>query len=80
MTTKTKLVKRQSSVLLPERDIDKSPVLGCVGLGVAFGGRKAVEDFDVTIGRAGIAGVATGAPEGGGRRHGRRYRRGHGTG
>ena len=33
MTTKTKLVKRQSSVLLPERDIDKSPVLECVGLG-----------------------------------------------
>ena len=41
MTTKTKLVKRQSSVLLPERDIDKSPVLECVGLGVTFGGLKA---------------------------------------
>ena len=57
MTTKTKLVKRQSSVLLPERDIDKSPVLECVGLGVTFGGLKAVEDFDLTIGRTEIAGL-----------------------
>ena len=55
MTTKTKLVKRQSSVLLPERDIDKSPVLECVGLGVTFGGLKAVEDFDLTSGRSEIA-------------------------
>ena len=54
---KTKLVKRQSSVLLPERDIDKSPVLECVGLGVTFGGLKAVEDFDLTIGRTEIAGL-----------------------
>ena len=57
MTMKTKLVKRQSSVLLPERDIDKSPVLECVGLGVTFGGLKAVEDFDLTIGRTEIAGL-----------------------
>ena len=57
MTTKTKLVKRQSSVLLPERDIDKSPVLECVGLGVTFGGLKAVEDFNLTIGRTEIAGL-----------------------
>lgn len=56
VTMKTKLVKRQSSVLLPERDIDKSPVLECVGLGVTFGGLKAVEDFDLTIGRTEIAG------------------------
>ena len=55
--TKAKLVKRQSSVLLPERDIDKSPVLECVGLGVTFGGLKAVEDFDLTIGRTEIAGL-----------------------
>ena len=54
---KTKLVKRQSSVLLPERDIDKSPVLECVGLGVTFGRLKAVEDFDLTIGRTEIAGL-----------------------
>ena len=51
MKTRAKLVNRQSTVLLPERDIDKSPVLECVGLGVTFGGLKAVEDFDLTIGR-----------------------------
>ena len=57
MKTKAKLVNRQSTVLLPERDIDKSPVLECVGLGVNFGGLKAVEDFDLTIGRTEIAGL-----------------------
>ena len=46
-----------ASVLLPERDIDKSPVLECVGLGVTFGGLKAVENFDLTIGRTEIAGL-----------------------
>ncbi len=57
MKTKAKLVNRQSTVLLPERDIDKSPVLECVGLGVTFGGLKAVEDFNLTIGRTEIAGL-----------------------
>lgn len=57
MKTKATLVNRQSTVLLPERDIDKSPVLECVGLGVTFGGLKAVEDFDLTIGRTEIAGL-----------------------
>ena len=57
MKTKAKLVNRQSTVLLPERDIDKSPVLECVGPGVTFGGLKAVEDFDLTIGRTEIAGL-----------------------
>ena len=57
MNGKTKLVKRPSTVLLPERDIDKTPVLECVGLGVTFGGLKAVEDFDLTIGRTEIAGL-----------------------
>lgn len=57
MKTKATLVNRQSTVLLPERDIDKSPVLECVGLGVTFGGLKAVEDFNLTIGRTEIAGL-----------------------
>ena len=57
MTTKAKLVKRPVSALLPERDADKSPVLECVGLGVTFGGLKAVEDFNLTIGRTEIAGL-----------------------
>ena len=57
MTTKAKLVKRPVSALLPERDAEKSPVLECVGLGVTFGGLKAVEDFNLTIGRTEIAGL-----------------------
>ena len=57
MTTKAKLVKRPVSARLPERDADKSPVLECVGLGVTFGGLKAVEDFNLTIGRTEIAGL-----------------------
>ena len=57
MTTKAKLVKRPVSALLPERDADKSPVLECVGLGVTFGGLKAVENFNLTIGRTEIAGL-----------------------
>ena len=32
-------------------------MLECVGLGVTFGGLKAVEDFDLTIGRTEIAGL-----------------------
>ena len=50
-------MKRPVSALLPERDADKSPVLECVGLGVTFGGLKAVEDFNLTIGRTEIAGL-----------------------
>ena len=57
MKTKAKLVNRQSTVLLPERDIDKSPVLECVGLGVTFGGLEGGGGFDLTIGRAGVGGL-----------------------
>ncbi|NLD01852.1 MAG: ABC transporter ATP-binding protein [Clostridiales bacterium] len=35
----------------------KSPILECVNLGVTFGGLKAVENFNVTIGRTEIAGL-----------------------
>ena len=54
---KGKMVPVPSHSIIPERDIDKSPVLECVGLGVTFGGLKAVEDFDLTIGRTEIAGL-----------------------
>ena len=57
MTTKAKLVKRPTSVLLPERDIDKSPILECSHLGIDFGGLRAVNDFNLTIGRTEIAGL-----------------------
>ena len=57
MTNKAKLVSRPSNVLLPERDLDKSPVLECVDLGISFGGLKAVDNFNLTIGRTEIAGL-----------------------
>ena len=52
-----KLVKIPSKSMIPERDIDKSPILECVNLGIQFGGLKAVDDFNLTIGRTEIAGL-----------------------
>ena len=43
--------------LLSERDADKSPVLECIDLGITFGGLKAVDNFNVTIGRTEITGL-----------------------
>ncbi len=43
--------------MIPERDIDKRPILNCVNLGVTFGGLKAVDDFNLMIGRTEIAGL-----------------------
>ena len=55
---KTKLVPVNRSVaLLPERDAHVSPILECIDLGVTFGGLKAVDNFDITIGRTEIAGL-----------------------
>ena len=55
---KTKLVPVNRSVaLLPERDASISPILECIDLGVTFGGLKAVDNFDITIGRTEIAGL-----------------------
>ena len=55
--TQTKLVPIPSVNMIPERDIDKRPILECVGLGITFGGLKAVEDFNLIIGRTEIAGL-----------------------
>ena len=52
-----KLVPIPSDSMIPERDVGKSPILECVGLGITFGGLKAVEDFNLTIGRTEIAGL-----------------------
>ena len=57
MANKTKLVPIPSTNMLPERDIGKRPILECVGLGITFGGLKAVEDFNLIIGRTEIAGL-----------------------
>ncbi|MCI6055414.1 ABC transporter ATP-binding protein [Dysosmobacter sp.] len=43
--------------MVPDRDADKSPILECINLGITFGGLKAVEDFNLTIGRTEIAGL-----------------------
>ena len=57
MTAKTKLVPVPSPNMIPDRDIDKRPILECINLGITFGGLKAVENFNLTIGRTEIAGL-----------------------
>ena len=54
---KTKLVPIPSKSLVPERDVNKRPILECINLGISFGGLKAVDGFDLTIGRTEIAGL-----------------------
>ena len=54
---KPKMVPVPSHSIIPERDIDKSPILECQHLGIDFGGLRAVDDFNLTIGRTEIAGL-----------------------
>ena len=55
---KTKLVPvLREPALLTERDAGKSPVLECIDLGITFGGLKAVDNFNETIGRTEITGL-----------------------
>ena len=37
--------------MIPERDIDKDPILEAQHLGIDFGGLTAVDDFNMAIGR-----------------------------
>lgn len=53
----SKLVPVPSGAMVPDRDADKSPILECINLGITFGGLKAVENFNLTIGRTEIAGL-----------------------
>jgi len=53
----TRMVPVPSQSIIPERDIDKMPVLECKHLGIDFGGLTAVEDFNLTIGKTEIAGL-----------------------
>ena len=55
--SKTTLVQVPSHALIPERDLDKAPVLETYHLGITFGGLKAVDDFNLTVGRTEIAGL-----------------------
>ena len=53
----SKLVPVPSGAMVPDQDVDKSPILECINLGITFGGLKAVENFNLTIGRTEIAGL-----------------------
>ena len=53
----SKLVPVPGTAFLTERDMDKAPILECINLGITFGGLKAVENFNMTIGRTEIAGL-----------------------
>ena len=51
------LVPMPSDAYIPQRDLDKTPILEARHLGIDFGGLTAVDDFNLTIGRTEIAGL-----------------------
>lgn len=53
----TRMVEVPSTSIVPERDLGLQPVLETNHLGIQFGGLKAVDDFNLTIGRTEIAGL-----------------------
>lgn len=53
----SKMVPLPSDGLVPERDLNKAPVLETRHLGVDFGGLTAVDDFNLTVGPTEIAGL-----------------------
>ena len=53
----TKMVPVPSVNIVPERDVDKTPILEVSHLGIDFGGLTAVDDFNMAIGRTEIAGL-----------------------
>ena len=53
----TKMVQYVNYAIVPERDVNETPVLETRHLGIEFGGLKAVEDFNLTIGKTEIAGL-----------------------
>jgi branched-chain amino acid transport system ATP-binding protein len=53
----TKLVPVPSTNIIPERDVNMTPILECRCLGIDFGGLTAVDDFNMAIGRTEIAGL-----------------------
>ena len=52
-----KLAPVPSGSVIPERDLDKTPILETRHLCIDFGGLHAVQDFNLTIGRTEIAGL-----------------------
>lgn len=53
----TKMVPLPTYSIVPERDLNETPVLETRHLGIDFGGLHAVEDFNLTIGKTEIAGL-----------------------
>lgn len=55
--SKIRMVPYPSGAIVPERDVDKSPILDVRQLGIDFGGLTAVDEFSMIIGRTEIAGL-----------------------
>ena len=53
----TPIVPYPSGSFVPERDLNSMPVLECSHLGIEFGGLKAVEDFNIVMGKTEIGGL-----------------------
>lgn len=52
-----KMVPYPSGAIVPERDVEKTPILETHHLGIDFGGLTAVDEFSLTVGRTEIAGL-----------------------
>ncbi len=57
MAESTRLVSVPSPNIIPERDVDKNPIMEASHLGIDFGGLTAVDEFNMAIGRTEIAGL-----------------------
>ena len=55
--SETRMVPYPSKAIVPERDLNVTPILETHHLGIQFGGLKAVDDFNLIIGRSEIAGL-----------------------
>jgi branched-chain amino acid transport system ATP-binding protein len=53
----SRLVPLPSNSFIPERDMDKAPILETHHLGIDFGGLTAVSEFNITVGRTEITGL-----------------------
>jgi len=53
----TKLVPVPNPNIIPERDVDKHPILEARHLGIDFGGLTAVNNFNIAVGRTEICGL-----------------------
>lgn len=54
---KDRMVPVPSNAIVPERDVDKTPILETHHLGIDFGGLTAVDELSLAIGRTEIAGL-----------------------